>query len=107
MFNKFDQDSATSICEDCYRAHYYGKDTLTKAYKHCILAEVITPEASRNICKCSSVPHTTNLGHPRKLFPVEKGEKHLGIGNIGGIQCGILKLGELVALAKYDGIQTG
>ena len=32
--------------------------------------------------------------------------KHLDIDGIGGMQCGILKLPELVARAKYDGMQT-
>lgn len=106
MFNKLDEGGAGSICEDCYWAHHYGQDLFVKAYKHCILAEVITPAVSQNICRCSAVPHFDNSGRSRTLFPVDKEEKHLNIDGTGGIQCGLLKLGELVAQAKYDGIQT-
>ena len=106
MFNKLDEDVTCRICEDCYWTHHYGQDLFVKAYKHCILTEVITPAASRNICRCRTVPHFDNCGRSRTLFPVEKGERHLNINGPGGIQCGLLKLGELVALAKYDGMQT-
>jgi len=106
MFNKLGQAETGTICEDCYRVYCYGQDSFVKAYKHCILAKVITPAASRNICHCATVPHFDNSGRSRSLFPVEIEEKHLNVDGTGGIQCGILKLGELVALAKYDGIQT-
>ena len=94
------------MCEDCYRAYYHGKGSHVKAYKHCILAKTVNPAASRNICRCSTVPHFDASGRSRSLFPVGKEEKHLDVGGTGSIQCGLLKLPELVALAKYDGMQT-
>ena len=106
MFSNLDQAADDNICEDCYRTHHYGHNSFVKVYKHCILAEAITPAASRRICHCSTVPHFDNSGRSRSLFPVEKEEEHLDVNGNGGIQCVVLKLGELVALAKYDGIQT-
>jgi hypothetical protein len=93
------------VCEDCYRESYYGQDSYVKVYKHCILAKVIHPAASRNICRCDSVPHSDTTGRSRTLFPVNQGDKHRDICGQGGLQCGLLKLGELVAQAKYDGMQ--
>lgn len=106
MFRKLNEGTTFVICEECYRIYYYGQDLFVKAYKHCILSDAITPAVSRSICHCSKVPHFDNSGRSRTLFPVGKEENHINIDGTGGIQCGILKLGELVALAKYDGIQT-
>jgi len=94
------------ICEDCYRAHCYGKEAYIKSYKHCILAETITPAASRKICRCKDVPHFDGSGRPLALFPVDKEAKHIDVGGVGTVQCTLLKLGELLALAKYDGMQS-
>ncbi|KAI9779636.1 MAG: hypothetical protein M1839_007301 [Geoglossum umbratile] len=106
MFRKTDgDDEETTICEDCYRESHYGHSGLVKAYKHCILEEVITPGASRIICRCSTVPHFDSNGRSRILFPVGEEDEHRNIEE-GGMQCGLLKLGELVAEAKYDGMQT-
>jgi hypothetical protein len=105
MFQKTaDSEQGGTICEECYRESHYGQRGLIKAYKHCILEETITPSASRNICRCSTVPHFDSNGRSRTLFPIEEEDKHRNIE--GGMQCGLLKLGELVAEAKYDGIQT-
>ncbi|KAH8587283.1 hypothetical protein B0O99DRAFT_556899 [Bisporella sp. PMI_857] len=106
MFHKTDgDDEKTTMCEECYRESHYGHPGLVKVYKHCILEEVITPGASRNICRCSAVPHFDSNGRSRVLFPVGEEDKHRSIEE-GGMQCGLLKLGELVAEAKYDGMQT-
>jgi hypothetical protein len=103
MFNSLGKVAAEFICEDCYRAHFYEQDLFIKSYKHCVLANTITPAASRKMCRCSIVPHFDTSGRSRILFPVDKEEEHLDIDGTGGIQCGILKLGELVALAaKYE-----
>jgi hypothetical protein len=105
MFHKTSRgEKEVVICEDCYRESCYGQDDLVKAYKHCILEEVITPGASRNICRCSTVPHFDSNGRSRTLFPINKEDNHRNIE--GGVQCGLLKLKELVAEAKYDGMQT-
>ncbi|KAM5463858.1 hypothetical protein MauCBS54593_007303 [Microsporum audouinii] len=102
MFTAKDPTYPSIICEQCY----YGNERYAKTYKHCILSEAITPVRSRKICRCRDVPHLDSSGHPRGLFPVIKGENHLSAGGFGSIQCGILKLGEYVALAKYKGLQT-
>lgn len=105
MFSSLGKVVAEFICEDCYRAHFYGQDLFIKSYKHRVLANAITLAASRKICRCNIVPHFDTSGRSRMLFPVDKEEEHLDIDGTGGIR-GILKLGELVALAKYDGMQT-
>ena len=97
---------ANSICEACYRTHHHGQESYLKCYKHCILASAITPEASRNICRCKNLPHVDSLGHYHPLFPVDSKAKHLNIKGKGGKRCGLLQLPESVALAKYDGMQT-
>jgi hypothetical protein len=93
------------ICEDCYRASHYGSDSYVKLCKHSILTEVISPTASRYICRCSNVAHFDTTGHSRNLFPVSKDDKHTDVNGPGGLQCGLLKLGDLVADAKYDAMQ--
>jgi hypothetical protein len=112
MFRKSGVDLATQlnpgghadcICEDCYRSFHYGEDSYVKAYKHCVL-DAIQPEASRNICRCPNINHFDKTGRARRLFPMSKGAKHTDIDGKGGLQCGLLKLGELAAEAKYDGM---
>jgi hypothetical protein len=90
-----------NICEDCYRNFHYQKDSLVKAYKHCILAKVIDPNASLMICCCRTVPRSDANGRPRALFPVNEEDEHKH-----SMKCGLLKLGKIVAEAKYDGMQT-
>ena len=92
------------ICEECYRNLYYGKGAYTKAYKHCILSEAITPEMSRKICKCLSLQQDTTTGEPQSLFPIEEPNKHKDTGNTGE-KCKLLQLGDMFALAKYHGLQ--
>ena len=94
---------ADCICEECYRSFHYGQESYIKAYKHCVL-EAIQPEASRNICRCPDIPHFDKNGHACKIFPVNEGDRHTDINGQGGLQCGLLKLGEHVAEAKYDGM---
>ena len=106
MFHKTRRgEKEVLVCEDCYRESCYGQDGLVKAYKHCILEEVITPGASRNICRCSTVPHFDSNGRSRTLFPINKEDNHRNIEE-GGKRCGLLKFKELVAEVKYDGMQT-
>jgi hypothetical protein len=40
------------------------------------------------------------------LFPITEDEKHRGSDGSGGLQCGLLKLGDMVAEAKYAGMQN-
>jgi hypothetical protein len=106
MFVSVTSDLPSIICEDCYRSTYYGTASFTKAYKHCILAEAITPPLSRKLCQCKDVPKFAGSGKALAVFPVKKDAKHLDVGGPGTIQCSLLKLGEIVALAKYTGLQS-
>jgi hypothetical protein len=99
-------EQAVVVCEDCYRSVHYGDASFTKSYKHCVLAEAITPPMSRAICRCKDVPHFNGSGEALALFPIDKNAKHLDAGGTGTIQCSLLKLGEIVALAKYEGLQS-
>jgi len=68
--------------------------------------QTITSESSRKICHCKHVAHFDHAGKPVSLFPVDKDAKHLNVDGAGSIQCGMLKLGEGIALAKYRGLHT-
>lgn len=92
------------ICEECYRNRYYGSEAYTKAYKYCILSEAITLEMGRRICKCLNLQQDTSTGEPQSLFPIEEPNKHKDTGN-DGEKCKLLQLGDMVALAKYHGLQ--
>ncbi|KAI9933669.1 hypothetical protein MW887_008142 [Aspergillus wentii] len=92
-----------TICEECYRLHYYGNAEYEKAYKHCILSETITPSISRAMCNCEDVPQSTEEGDMRALFPISRDEKHIEKEEL---QCKLLQLGGQVALAKYHGLQS-
>ncbi|RSM12703.1 hypothetical protein CDV31_006170, partial [Fusarium ambrosium] len=103
MFVSQDKSEPSVVCEECYRAHYYGKENYTKTYKHCVLAESITPEISRDMCHCTGVPHEDEKGQPLSLFPVSKKAFHL---KHTIPPCNLVDLGDQVALAKYQGLQT-
>jgi hypothetical protein len=103
MFVSDDPKDPATICEDCYWEHYYGDDSYTKIYKHCVLQD-ITPEISRQLCSCKIVPHHDASGKPVALFPIDKEAKHLDVGGPGTVQCSLLKLGELASRAKYNGL---
>ncbi len=94
------------VCEDCYRSVHYGDTSFTKSYKHCVPAEAITPPISRAICRCKDVPHFDGSGKALSLFPLAKDAKHFDVGGAGTVQCSLLKLGDIVALAKYSGLQS-
>ncbi|RAH49433.1 uncharacterized protein BO95DRAFT_471004 [Aspergillus brunneoviolaceus CBS 621.78] len=93
-----------SVCEDCYRKLYLGREQYVKAYKHCVLAEAITPALSRNICHCADVSRLDSTGLPGALFPISKGERHVAIPLAK--RCKLLELNNRVALAKYHGLQS-
>ncbi|KAF4341102.1 hypothetical protein FBEOM_4972 [Fusarium beomiforme] len=104
MFIRNDAGSDPGIiCEECYRNHYYGKGPYTKAYKHCILSETITPEISRKICTCAGMLESND---DESLFPISRPEGHSGFGKDVRGQCKVLQLGDMVALAKYHGLQS-
>ena len=102
-------ESEQYLCEDCYVKLVLGRqdsDSFVKLYKHCILKEVVNPKWSRKICRCDDVPHYNTQGMSMSLFPVDKTHNHRKADVPGAVECGLLKLGELVAEAKYDGMQT-
>lgn len=107
MFTSSSSSNPSLVCEDCYRLHYYGNEFYQKTYKHCVLRESITPEISRNICHCDKVPHhDPKTWEPLSLFPVSKSAEHIDAGGFGNMQCGLIKLGEIIAVAKSRGLQS-
>lgn len=98
--------STDIICEDCYRSPktLHPRDHLLLQYKHCILRDVITPEVSRKICRCSTVDRHDTDGQDVSLFPVDSRTSHQAFDKTGFVRCGLLNLGELVAEAKYEGL---
>ncbi|KAM0249758.1 hypothetical protein ACHAP5_002627 [Fusarium lateritium] len=111
VLNKAGSDPGI-ICEECYRGHYYGQESYTKAYKHCILSESITPEMSRKICRCLRMRQEDTDGDLPSLFPIDNVEDHdkwpdwqsRSVSSQG--QCDLLILGGRIALAKYNGLQS-
>jgi hypothetical protein len=104
--NRQKQPSAEHVCENCYREKFLGRPEFLKMYKHCILDEIITPRVSRKICMCDDVPHYDSQGKALTLFPVRNNNKHRKANKPGMVECGLLKLGDVVAEAKYDGMRT-
>ena len=90
------------ICENCYYTSAHPRSHLTKRYKHSVLQETITPEISRKICRCSSVPRIDKNGITSTLFPVDPTALHRGSPNKGTMKCGLLTLNERIAEAKYE-----
>jgi hypothetical protein len=91
---------STINCEHCYRKLYYGNHGFVKLYKHCILSEVITPEASRSICRCTGVQRIAPDGSSRPLFPMSEADGHRD-SSVGALRCGLFELPDMVAEAKY------
>ena len=87
-------------CEDCYRQHHYGRSDFMKSYKHSIISTAITPEISHSICHCSRIEKFSAGGNPLNLFPVDKTEQHRKKGP-ASFRCGLYKVPELIAEAKY------
>ncbi|KAE8420152.1 hypothetical protein BDV36DRAFT_307202 [Aspergillus pseudocaelatus] len=107
MFTKQEQSEAAqkashTICEDCYRSYYYGDESISKRYKHCVLSDSIQPSMSRKMCECKDVSHYDPHGCPRSLFPLNEEDRH--VSYISTHRCTILKLPELVTYAKYQGL---
>lgn len=99
---------SSTICEDCYWRFHHGRPSASsyvKAYKHCVLRESVSSETSRSICLCRDVDHLDTSGKPTSLFPVGRTAKHVDVAGTGTPQCGLLKLGEAVATAKYNGLE--
>lgn len=99
MFISRNPDGPSVVCEDCYRSHYYGKNSYTKKHKHCSLPELVTPETSRDLCPCRSVLRYDSNGDPVALLPIEKKSDH------PTSECGLIQLEERIARAKCNGLQ--
>lgn len=99
LFKSGDPEEPRVVCEDCYFRHFYGKESFVKQYKHCILPEAITPEESRRICSCSSVPHS-NGDDSLALFPVPCNARH-HYNAISDKMCKLCSLDDIVAVAKH------
>lgn len=84
-------------CESCYREGKHPKSHLVKFYKRSCLPEVLTPSIASAICKCSAVTASKNI---EELFPVNKEDAHLD-------NCGLLVLGQSIALAKAQSVLSG
>lgn len=107
MFTKTKDEDSSVICEDCYYAHHYGDESYVKRYKHSVLSEeIINPAISQKICHCPNVPRHTSAKSHLPLFPLQQDHKHIDVEDSGGNKCGILKLRETVALAKFAGLET-
>ncbi|KAF7555989.1 hypothetical protein G7Z17_g1717 [Cylindrodendrum hubeiense] len=82
------------------------EDLFVKSYKHCAISEAITPAVSRKLCHCKDVLHFDEAGDPLALLPVDKTAQHLDVNGVGSIRCSLLKLGEVVAMSKFNGLQA-
>ncbi len=90
------------LCEDCYWSHRYGNPSYIKTYKSTRLEDVVSSERSRRICRCEHVPHYDSEGEPLELFPIGREDKHLSRANGNGLDCGLVRLGAVIASAKHD-----
>ncbi|EAU33014.1 predicted protein [Aspergillus terreus NIH2624] len=97
----FTKPPVTMICEDCYFAQHYGDASFTKKHKYCIL-ETIDAPMSQRLCLCRDVVRVDSQGRMRNLFPIAAGDNHLNVA--GGLRCMLLRLGDLVTQAKYEGL---
>ncbi|KAH8705641.1 hypothetical protein BGW36DRAFT_367945 [Talaromyces proteolyticus] len=106
MFTSRNRDEPRVICEDCYWHFYYGKESYSKSYKHCILPEVITPEVARKICHCQVAGVYENDEKPPASFPISKNTtNHAKLTGHGAIVCDLLRLKDIITDAKYEGIE--
>ncbi|KAL3707712.1 hypothetical protein TMatcc_005693 [Talaromyces marneffei ATCC 18224] len=103
MFKSDDPKEPRVVCEDCYFRFFYGKDSYVKQYKHSILPEAITPEESRRMCPCYSVPHF-NGDKPLALFPVPWDARHQKY-TTSSKKCELDALDDLVAISKYKALR--
>jgi hypothetical protein len=94
------------ICEGCYRDHFLGQPEFSKTYKHCILDDVMTPSVSKAMCLCEDVPKFESSERSVSLFPVSDGHKHRRASKPGMVECGMLKLGDIVAEAKHESMRA-
>ncbi|KAI9376166.1 hypothetical protein BJX61DRAFT_539178 [Aspergillus egyptiacus] len=100
-----ENEKAAYACHACFDegrlSHQY-----VKCYKHCVLADAITPELAKTICGCRSVAGVGENGRRRRFFPMSKDDEraHRPAVRPGAVQCPLLSLGDMVAEAKYAGL---
>ncbi|KAG8672287.1 hypothetical protein FPOAC2_05665 [Fusarium poae] len=96
------------ICEGCYWATHYGQGRFVKQYKHSCLPTALTPEMSRELCYCSTVRRRDAHGRSRSLWPIDPvADRGYHIqGGMGRVGCGLHKVTDLLAEAKYATIQS-
>ncbi|UZP38513.1 hypothetical protein NXS19_006329 [Fusarium pseudograminearum] len=92
------------ICEACYRTTHYGQERFSKQYKHSCLPTALTPEMSRGLCYCSTVRRRDAHGRSRSLWPIDPvaDEGNHIQGGLGRVGCGLYKVTDLLAEAKYS-----
>jgi hypothetical protein len=104
-------NEGVTVCEKCYRATHYGQTRFIKQYKHSCLPAALTPEISRRLCYCSTVRRRDNHGRSRSLWPIDPAvdEGNHIQGGLGRVGCGLYKVTDLFAEAKYasTGSQSG
>ncbi|CAG2009015.1 unnamed protein product [Fusarium graminearum] len=96
------------ICERCYRATHCGQARFMKQYKHSCLPTALTPEMSRGLCYCSTVRRRDVHGRSRSLWPIDPAAdegSHIQ-GGLGRVGCGLYKVTDLLAEAKYASTQS-
>ena len=93
------------ICEDCFHNERHNQKHLVKYYKHCILDDVITPQISQRLCRCSTVSRFDLDGGNAKLYPIDPLAKHRQAAD-GYSKCPLFLLPGLVVEQKYQGLET-
>lgn len=107
MFASTNTRKPALLCEDCYMAHHYADAAFIKAYKQCILRDIITPEISRKMCTCKYVSREDRDGRPLTYFPIDDPSlAHVNTKWPKPVWCGVLGLGDCWATAKLDGLQA-
>ena len=88
------------ICETCFREGRHPQDYFVKTFKHCILDEIVTPQRSRELCKCSTVSRFDQNGSHVALYPIDPLAKHRKATQ-GYSKCRLSLLPQLVIEERY------
>lgn len=88
------------VCETCYRQHHYGKESYVKTYKHLLCNDIMTDGVANKMCTCASVKRCDSTGKAVNLYPYD------GHGGHREASCRLLRLNELEAHAKFEGLVT-
>ncbi|KAH7312487.1 hypothetical protein B0I35DRAFT_480940 [Stachybotrys elegans] len=98
-------DDRVAICEGCYRRNHFGQPSFAKQYKSCCLPRTITPRLGRKVCHCPDLPRRDENGRLHDIWPFAKpADAKLHVhGHQGSVSCGLTRLPNLVAEAKFAG----